>query len=61
MLQRSQHDKSYAAVLLVADLNLFNNVRRPYLLTVVSGLALNFCIPMLLKSVVNCIEKFGIS
>lgn len=61
MLLRSQHDKSYAALLLVADFNLFNNVRHPYLLTIVSGLALNFRIPMLLKSVVNCMEKFGIS
>ena len=61
MLLRSQHDKSYAVVLLVADFNLFNNVRHPYLLTIVSGLGLNFCIPMLLKSVVNCMEKFGIS
>ena len=61
MLLRSQHDKSYAVVLLVADFNLFNNVRHPYLLTIVSGLALNFRIPMLLKSVVNYMEKFGIS
>ena len=58
MLLRSQHDKSYAVVLLVADFNLFNNVRHPYLLTIVSGLALNFRIPMLLKSVLNCMEKF---